>query len=207
VSECVQRVGDGCQEGWGYYCCVSELALWGRPIISHSDPLGGWNVPVSQKLTQGQKRALKVQQRVAAGIPPQGYRGGNKPNCFGIITVTARHSKKNQYDNSSDYTSSEDDDSSSRQLPLLTGPLEGAQSSETTTLTQLSESPISQVPLLTSNLAATVLTESAVLEHEWLIPLSPNPVDISMAVDAMVPAILSQPDGTIPFDESQLNKL
>ena len=142
---------------------------------------------------------------MASGIPRQGYRGGNKPNQFGVIAVTPCRSKsKKFYDNSSDYTSDEDDDSSSRQLPLLTGPLEGAQSSETTTLTQ--QSPISQVPSLTSNLVAAALTESAVLEHEQLILLSPNPVDTSMVVDAMVLAILSQPDGDISFDESQLDK-
>ena len=132
---------------------VLHPPLTEEEVFGNSDPLGGWNVPVSQKRTQGQKRALRVQRRVASGIPPRGYGGGNKPNWFGVVAITPRRNKsKKIYDDSSDYTSVEDDDSSSQQPPLPTGPLEGAQSSETSTLTQPSESPISQVPSLTSNL-------------------------------------------------------
>jgi hypothetical protein len=39
------------------------------------DSQGGWNdVPFVHKMMQGQKKALKVQQRIAAGIPPRGTR-------------------------------------------------------------------------------------------------------------------------------------
>jgi hypothetical protein len=135
------------------------------------------------------------------GFPLQASRDIRVDRKVALTIISSR--KKNQDEDSTD-SISDGGDSSPLPIDPSTGPLEGAQFVDNTTLTQPSESPISQVPSLASNLAATILSESAVLEHEQLISLSPNAVDTSMAVDSNIPALLSHEDGTIPYHDEPL---
>jgi hypothetical protein len=161
-----------------------------------------------------------------AGYPchPQGHQGTEKddqtstssghrhptiriwrgPDCQSLRNLQHHLESKENKDEDSTNSTSDGEDSSSLPIDPSTGPPEGAQFIDNTTLTQPSESPISQVPSLASNLAVTILSESAVLEHEQLVSLSPNAVDTLMAVDSNNPALSSNEDRTIPYHNEPL---
>jgi hypothetical protein len=53
---------------------------------SDPDPTSSWgDVSITQKLTLGQKRALKIKQQAESGIPPRGFGGGKSSNQFTVI--------------------------------------------------------------------------------------------------------------------------
>jgi hypothetical protein len=55
-------------------------------VGSEPDPTGGWgDVPITRKLTPGQKRALKIKRWVESGIPLRGFGGGNSSNQFVVV--------------------------------------------------------------------------------------------------------------------------
>lgn len=102
------------------------------------DSHGGWNnVSIITKIMQGQKKALKVQQRITTSIPLRGFGGAFSSNCFTIITNASRGKKnKNKKDDDHDSTDSIADDPSDP-------PAEG-QMFEALSLGTASETPISQ---------------------------------------------------------------
>ena len=60
------------------------------PMDSDPDPTRGWSgVPITTKLTQGQKRALKVKQQAELGIPQRGFGRGSSSNQFMVITMSS----------------------------------------------------------------------------------------------------------------------
>jgi hypothetical protein len=140
------------------------------------DPTGGWSgVPITTKLTQGQKRALKIKQRVESGIPPRGFGGGFSSNRFTVVANSSRRKKK-----SGDVSDSTDDDTD----PVLSSALhsQGA----------IPETPVSQVPSLPS---------SGVPDHERTIELTPSPEHEAMIAEVFAGASSTKPVDDLSLNE------
>ena len=148
------------------------------PMDSDPDPTGGWSgVPITTKLTQGQKRALKVKRRAESGIPPRGFGRGSSSNRFTVVANSSRRKKK-----SGDVSDSTDDVSDDDPDPVLSAALRSQRA--------IPETPVSQIPSLSS---------SEVPDHERTIDVTPSPEHDAIIAEVFA-GTSSKPIDDLPLD-------
>ena len=150
------------------------------PMDFDPDPTGGWSgVPITTKLTQGQKRALKVKQRAELEIPPRGFRRGSSSNQFTVIANSSQRKKK-----LGDVSDSTDDVSDDDPDPVLSAALRSQRAIPETPVSQILSLPSSEVP-----------------DHEQTINVTPSPEHDTIIVEVFAGTSLK------PVDDLPLNEL
>jgi hypothetical protein len=160
------------------------------------DPSQGWfgDAPLAKKATQGQKKALKRERRIAAGIPPNGHK---KPVSSKPIVLSSKPRKIRDSDDDGDTTdsvsNSDGEEFTVEKTRFPSVPFDEGLMTDTSALGNSPETPISQLASLASNHETTLLSSAPDHEHEIPVPTTPDYVR-AILVDVHLPATSSNPD-------------
>jgi hypothetical protein len=160
------------------------------------DPSQGWfgDAPLAKKAIQGQKKALKRERRIAAGIPPNGHK---KPVSSKPIVLSSKPRKIRDSDDDGDTTdsvsNSDGEEFTVEKTRFPSVPFDEGLMTDTSALGNSPETPISQLASLASNHETTLLSSAPDHEHEIPVPTTPDYVR-AILVDVHLPATSSNPD-------------